>query len=649
MLRSPKDRVIMSPSSLGSSSGGSSNGDPFYLEALLKKLPKQPPQQQESEPELAGNSVSSSEGDPNGDPFYLEALLKKLPKTPVTIGADNRGKDSSYPQKCDAQQASIMERTIETRALPNSFSANIGRRVREPGCPPPSRQASLVIDSSNNSKRRRDVEIWLEKTKEAVPSGKFETPNRALRTPSQRSIISTRTGHSKRAKDRGASKLYETPENKTFNAFPESPLLKTPTAPESYEQNLLDYKKFFNNRPLGRCMDDDQPEGEFFQRNPAVIEPNPTKNVLIDGTWHEQKNDVAKNSDPYINEEVEVYSDSNYSQEDKVKHDPQEAKKFWNNVRTQVWISDVELSSNEDEQIGEDVKEGGRVSHPTNRLSEPGRQEYGPDDNRWVMLWDPSKWSYTGSMAGGNIYLGEDCPEFPELLLSPRTPPGKDIEDKLKDLSEFFDRSEEKCTGKQRQTWQEYFEDGGYIHLRQNHDRMQESLTELDEFFATTPEQVPAGQRPENKTHKHYASALKSSKKKGDVQGMAGVAHGLHTSSLGARINTQVVKKTQKFTESPLKNRSVLERIENFLASHPNPLLVPQKPAAKDNEIPALSRESGAKTRNSDEKADESAATTSEKSGKAMIHGPLGEAKAMAKIKSSRKKMSRTHLRAFTL
>lgn len=51
MPQPPNKKVTMSPASSDSGSDGSSNGDPFYLEALLKKLPKLPPQQHKPEPE----------------------------------------------------------------------------------------------------------------------------------------------------------------------------------------------------------------------------------------------------------------------------------------------------------------------------------------------------------------------------------------------------------------------------------------------------------------------------------------------------------------------------------------------------------------------------------------------------------------------
>ena len=639
----------MAPSSLDSGPDGSSNGDPFYLEALLRRLPKQSPPKQQLESKPPDDTGSLSEGDPDGDPFYLEALLKRLPKDPIPIDDDSPGKDPFCSQNNSMRQAPIMERKIQTRALPNSFSGNIGRKIREPSYSAPPRQASLIIDGSAITRKRRDVEIWLEKTREAAPLGNFETPNGSVRTPTRPSIISTSTGNSRSEKNRGASKLYQTPKNQTFIAFPDSPLPKTPTAPETYEQNLLDYQKFFKNRPLGRCMDDDQPVGEFFQRELPAPDLKSINTAPKDGTRDEQMIDDVKNRNPYIGEEDEVSSGSCYSQGDKVKHDPQKMQKFWNSVRTQLWISDVESSSNEDDHITEAAKERGKSSTLTNGPSESGRQEHEPDDDRWVMLRDPSKWSYTDSMAGGGLYLGEDCPRFPELLLSPRTPPGKDIEDKLKDLSEFFNWTENEWKGQQRQPWQEYFEDGGYIHLRQSHDKMQQSLAELDKFFAATPEKQPTGQEPENKISPDKTSAPEDLDRRDDSQKWAEIAHIIHNSSPETQANHQGKSKIHQETEGSPKNRSLLERIDDFLASNPNPFLIPQKPAKKGKESPTISPKNSKKIRDMAEKADEHTTPPFGGIAKVKIYNSTGDAKDMEKMKTSRKRTIRTHLRTFTL
>ena len=156
----------MAPSSLDSGSDGSSNGDPFYLEALLRRLPKQSPPKQQLESKPPDDTGSLSEGDPDGDPFYLEALLKRLPKDPIPIDDDSPGKDPVCSQNTSMRQAPIMERKIQTRALPNSFSEKpliAKRRVRrrQPSASPIWRSSMSSKAGSGKSSRTMSAAIGM--------------------------------------------------------------------------------------------------------------------------------------------------------------------------------------------------------------------------------------------------------------------------------------------------------------------------------------------------------------------------------------------------------------------------------------------------------------------------------------------------------
>ncbi|RYP19475.1 hypothetical protein DL765_003315 [Monosporascus sp. GIB2] len=328
------------------------------------------------------------------------------------------------------------------RGLASSFSNNIGRRLQAPETPP--RESAGVDDKDDSDKNV--IYNWLEKTKESLKKT-VQTPDRATPAVAQSSTMSVSTGRSRPEGGDGSFESYETPVNKSFTAvsesplpkspFPKSPIPDDPTVPESYELNVLKYQQFFNNRPLCRCLDDDQPEGEFFQRDRPTPAIESTEVGLPAASTSSKRQEVTEKSGATVGESGVVYSGSEYSDEKEKKRDPEQVRKFWDNVRSQLWISDDSLDGE-----GDDGEDDGLPLFPSPANSSRERSfSSSSTSSGWVMMRVPSKWSYTGSIEQGNIYLGEHCPLVPDLT-SPCSLGGPGTNDKAKEEVSSLDESE---------------------------------------------------------------------------------------------------------------------------------------------------------------------------------------------------------------
>ncbi|OIW28922.1 hypothetical protein CONLIGDRAFT_399474 [Coniochaeta ligniaria NRRL 30616] len=146
----------------------------------------------------------------------------------------DRSKDETASPASDR----ILDRKIESKALPSGFSSNLGRKAPAGDKGGPGKSVKAIVD-------------WLEKT--STPGGE----NPELRTQEGRN------------KDENADSISSSPGTAKSDLVkatrPEvalaSPLFvpKTPpTHPEEYSLTLLRYKSYFNNRPLARCLDDEE-------------------------------------------------------------------------------------------------------------------------------------------------------------------------------------------------------------------------------------------------------------------------------------------------------------------------------------------------------------------------------------------------------
>ncbi len=410
---------MMAPSVAGS------DDDPFTLERFLRYSKKPTPSQ----------GTTSSDG----DPFSLEKYLKP---------------------------PSIMNRKIETRGLATSFSSNVGRRLRAPTTPTSTSPAAKHNDDSD----KKVIYNWLENTKELPHSKDLESPDRVI---SQPSTLSNSTGHSRPESDHEANKIYGTPVSKTFPVILESPLPNTPTAPESYELDLLNYKQFFNNRPLGRCLDDDQPEGELFQREHSALEIKPIDIIPQVGLMSYKEHEVSVQPEEGVDELDEVYSNSEYSEEGG-RHSS-EIHKYWDDIRLRLWIPDEELDELVDGRDDED-QEVTAPSSPTPKTPSTS--------SRWVMMAAPSKWSFASAIEGGNTFLREEYPWTPYSSSRPCSLEGMDTDDKIKEVDGFFSESDEVWAAHQSHAWEMSLIPGEYPVYYKDYKQTKERMTDFDEVFA---------------------------------------------------------------------------------------------------------------------------------------------------------------------
>lgn len=145
--------------------------------------------------------------------------------------------DQNKEQTASPASDRILDRKIESRALPSSFSANLGRKAP-------------AGDKAGAGKSVRAIVDWLEKTS---TSGS-EPPG--LRTPEGREKAGIRSASSHSPNTAKPDSLQATaPEPAVASPFIH-PERTTPTHPEDYSLTLLAYKSYFNNRPLARCLDD---------------------------------------------------------------------------------------------------------------------------------------------------------------------------------------------------------------------------------------------------------------------------------------------------------------------------------------------------------------------------------------------------------
>ncbi|RYP68573.1 hypothetical protein DL769_005492 [Monosporascus sp. CRB-8-3] len=395
--------------------------------------------------------MACSGNDSEEDPFLLEQHLG-IPQKPSaqSLRTTSSGGDPFFLEKY-VKPSSIMGRKIETRGLASSFSNNVGRRLRAPVTP---LRGPAAVDDKDDSDKKA-IYNWLEKTKESLKTT-FQTPDRASPAAAQSSTMSTSTGRSIPEGVDESFKTNETPVNKSFTAvsesplpkspFPKSPLPNDPTVPETYELNVLKYQQFFNNRPLCRCLDDDQPEGEFFQHERPALATESTEVGLPVASTSPKQQEVTGKSGATVSESGVVYSDSEYSDEQEEKRDPEEVRKFWNNVRSQLWISDDSLDGD-----GDDDEKDGLPLFPSPANSNRERSDSSSSaSSGWVMMRVPSKWSYTSSMERGNIYLGEHFPLVPDLP-SPCSLGGPGTNGKAKEEDSFLDESERDWAARERQ------------------------------------------------------------------------------------------------------------------------------------------------------------------------------------------------------
>ncbi|KAK4241340.1 hypothetical protein C8A03DRAFT_12424 [Achaetomium macrosporum] len=264
-----------------------------------------------------------------------------------------------------SQSDRILDRKIERRALPESFSSNLGRKVPSSGRKVSDRSVRAMVN-------------LFEKSTGTADKPPLSGPKLASNT--SECIVDSdekgtdQSGHNGNDDDNKTATWLEQaqPQHNRLDHLRNTAASMAPHAQvgyqiEEYSLTLLKHKSYFNNRPLARCLDDSQENGGItkiqrvrsrkeMDRRPAAQQngKETTKIVQVEG---EKKDSIppARNRIPSPVEQLDDlmsqlltwrakcgYSTPKSSPR-RDKLEPTEIESFWSNVRAQLWINDDEI------------------------------------------------------------------------------------------------------------------------------------------------------------------------------------------------------------------------------------------------------------------------------------------------------------------
>ncbi|KAL2255866.1 hypothetical protein VTK26DRAFT_2561 [Humicola hyalothermophila] len=269
----------------------------------------------------------------------------------------DEGADGPLP----SSQERILDRKIEKRALPDSFSSNLGRKG-----------PSTRRDISDGS-----VKAMISLFEQSLSRPASPTPGRA-RTADE----SDRYGHYYHSGDADAkvSSQPHRPEkgdNHIDTTIPPAslglPFAQIGSQVEAYSLTLLKHKCYFNNRPLARCLDAYREETEDKKPQQAVREMvndekagvegkenrkprRQEENVMRDAAARAEDSSPIQKLDDLINE-LSIWQGIHGTStlNPPPKRDPAEVNGFWSRVRAHLWIDEDDIeerreSGNKDER-----------------------------------------------------------------------------------------------------------------------------------------------------------------------------------------------------------------------------------------------------------------------------------------------------------
>ncbi|KAK3360085.1 hypothetical protein B0T25DRAFT_565029 [Lasiosphaeria hispida] len=319
------------------------------------------------------------------------------PGCPPTQGPPNPGATTPTPPT----PGRILDRKIERRAIPHSFSSNLGQKSPSPG-----RSSPLTKPPG---KSVRAIVNWLE---QAASSPRGPEPSKpqlvttgspaTAITPADASVPSgdndvfdNRDARTNTAvaggeeKSRKAWKFAPAP-LEVFSSRPTTvtrPFIRDEYQGEDYSLTLLKYKAYFNNRPLGRCLDYLEQALEEKKTKTDTNKMEESLNIqqqpLVPATARDtQPSSPAEMLDKLMQElqALDFEKDAG-KRETCEKRDPEEVKAFWDNVRAQLWIDDGEVYG--DASSAEDSEKGEKKMTPDDdeKDDEKGKdEEHGEDE-----------------------------------------------------------------------------------------------------------------------------------------------------------------------------------------------------------------------------------------------------------------------------
>ncbi|GAB1313955.1 hypothetical protein MFIFM68171_04165 [Madurella fahalii] len=267
---------------------------------------------------------------------------------------DSTDQDDSPESASPPRRERILDRRIERRALPTSFSSNLGRKRPSP---------SKAISS-----RSVRAMVCLFEGASTAPHHLGASSARGASGTARRVAEADRQVNDRRSHDNNDAA------NKTATWLPNShrelgqlgrSIITAPAfshAPvdyaEEYSLTLLKHKSYFNNRPLVRCLDEyheEEDEGNIMKKGGhckrSVTE---NKKSQSEGAYDRKANEFPRERreasspiqqlDDLMNEilALQGLAEPN-SPDSRKKRSSEEVKAFWGDVRAQLWINEDEI------------------------------------------------------------------------------------------------------------------------------------------------------------------------------------------------------------------------------------------------------------------------------------------------------------------
>ncbi|KAK4033425.1 hypothetical protein C8A01DRAFT_49990 [Parachaetomium inaequale] len=278
----------------------------------------------------------------------------------------------------------ILDRKIERRALPASFSSNLARKGPSSGGKASDRSVRSIVTLFEKSAGASDRPApnrprLVSGTSDRVGGGDEKENRRNSHGSNNRDINTTKSPqNSQLQEDKLALSRSTTP-----SMFPAA---QVGYQVEDYSLTLLRHKSYFNNRPLARCLDDNSEKDTKTKVQRVKSKKESARELAVEGKENESDehghgNKCNKDLPPRqrdtsspIQQLDDLMSDLLTWQgvsEPRIleleRRESPEVNGFWSNLRTQLWVDEEEIYGERPTPMGHPdsttVREEGNESH----------------------------------------------------------------------------------------------------------------------------------------------------------------------------------------------------------------------------------------------------------------------------------------------
>lgn len=232
--------------------------------------------------------------------------------------------------KSNTSEESIINRKIERRGLPSSFSSNLVNPRASPSRNKDGKGASSgksvksIVSFFESSQSNSWCAAYGDE--KSVKSNKFKS-----------------TSASQVSSSNATSASQLPPVQKQH-------LVHAPDV-EDYSLTLLKYRQYFTEKPLARCLDDQDQKTDVDgdQASAGNLKKDDIKRLSVE----EEQLDVPKQRQPLarndaakknlVGKRADLKAEAAPDSQPLLRRDPQVAAAYWNHVRNYLWISDKEL------------------------------------------------------------------------------------------------------------------------------------------------------------------------------------------------------------------------------------------------------------------------------------------------------------------